>query len=242
MISLPPIYKRLLPIWTGTAARTSALRSSRDRTHQEPDLVGSSCCTIGSSSVNTGCDSHPEPTPRARNLRELRRTNTRRNRYGKGPRKPGDCHQSPAGPGAPGARCGKVLPRGHLREPTARGLRVRRGGEALTRTGTGRTGQRPEGPAGDRRETEAARDRAGRSGPHAPRHCRAHSPPPYTPPLMAVVGRGLAEDYRGKDSSGRGSTSRERWPCNFQRRPLRQQSSGRTPAAQPLLLVSRINQ
>lgn len=82
----------------------------------------------------------------------------------------------------------------------------------MARTGTGRTGRRPEGPAGDRRETEAARDRAGRSGPQAPRRRRAHSPPPYTPPLMAAVGRGLAKDYRGEDTSGRDPTSRERWP------------------------------
>lgn len=72
----------------------------------------------------------------------------------------------------------------------------------MVHTGTGSTVQRPEGPAEDRRETEATRDQAGRSGPHAPRRRGAHSPPPYTPPLMATVWRGLAEDYRTKDNSG----------------------------------------
>lgn len=87
------------------------------------------------------------------------------------------------------------------RKPIARGPWIRRE-EAVAHTGTGSTDQRPEGHAEDRRETEAIRDRAGRSGPHAPRRHCAHSPPPYTPPLMATVGRGLAEDYWAEDNSG----------------------------------------
>lgn len=109
------------------------------------------------------------PNPRARKLRELPGTNGRRNRYGKGPYVPGDCHQSPA------------VPKSRVQEATRPSLEAVSGSPLRASSGSEGTGRPwpvrgPEGPAEDRKgppgtggKRKRPETRAGRSGPQAPR-------------------------------------------------------------------------